>query len=292
MAWHSRIRSPADVDFVWASSSRGSCTVTDTHLVCGVGDLAAGEQAVVTLTVRPQVTGPITNIGSVNISAADGFIGNNSATAVSTVAYPVVSSALASVDEGHVGTTNVTFNVRLWSPSRLPVSVGFSTANLSATAGLDYAPTNGVLNFEPGVTNLPLRVVVFGDRLDENFIEQFTLELTAVANCSIATPQVRGRINDDDPTPTLTVSDAVITEPEPGGVATVTFEVRLSAPSGLDRRGQLHRPPTARPWVAVTFTRTFGLLTFVPGVTNQTFTVQVIGDTVFETTESFQVRLF
>ena len=36
----------------------------------------------------------------------------------------------------------------------------------------------------------------------------------------------------------------------------------------------------------------FGLLTFAPGVTNQTFTVQVIGDTVFETNEAFQVRLF
>jgi uncharacterized repeat protein (TIGR01451 family) len=281
----------ADLTFVWASSSRGGCTVSDTHLVCGVGDLAAGEQAIVTLTMRPQIAGVITNMGSVNITAADGFIGNNTATAVSTVTYPVVSTTLASVNEGHAGTTNVTFNVRLWPPSRLPVSVGFSTTNLSATAGLDYAPTNGVLNFEPGVTNLPLHVVVFGDRLDENFIEQFTLELAAVANCAVATPQVRGRINDDDPTPTLSISDAALTEPEPGGVATATFEVRLSEPSGLTVQVN-YTTTNGTALAGRDFYTDFGLLTFAPGVTNQTFTVQVIGDTVFETNESFQVRLF
>jgi uncharacterized repeat protein (TIGR01451 family) len=282
---------PADLSFVWASSSRGGCTVTDTHLVCGVGDLAAGEQAVVTLTMRPEIAGFITNIGSVKITAADGFIGNNSATAVSTVTYPVVSTALASLDEGHTGTTNLTFNVRLWSPSRVPVAVGFSTTNLTATADVDYAATNGVLNFEPGVTNMPLRVVVFGDRLDESFIEQFTLELTALANCAIATPQVRGRILDDDPTPTLSLSSTTIEEPEPGNVAMATFEVRLSAPSGLTVQAN-YTTTNGTALGGRDFYTDFGLLTFAPGVTNQTFTVQVIGDTVFETNESFHVRLF
>ena len=107
--------------------------------------------------MRPGITGLITNIGFVSTVAADGFIGNNSAAAVSTVAYPVVSTTVASVDEGNTGTTNVTFNMRLWPPSRLPVAVQFATTNLSALANVDYAPTNGVLNFEPGVTNLPLR---------------------------------------------------------------------------------------------------------------------------------------
>ena len=282
---------PADLGFLWASSSRGGCTVTETHLVCGIGDLAAGEQAVVTLSMRPEVTGLITNIGFVSTVAADGFIGNNGATAVSTVAYPVVSTSLASVDEGNIGTTNVTFNVRLWPPSRLPVAVRFATTNLSATANVDYAPTNSVLHFEPGVTNLPLHVVVFGDRLDENFIEQFTLQLSAIVNCTIATPQVRGRINDDDPTPTLSVSDAAITEPEPGSLATAIFEVRLSAPSGLTVQAN-YTTTNGTALGGRDFYTDFGLLTFAPGVTNQTFTVQVIGDTVFETNESFQVRLF
>ena len=38
------------------------------------------------------ITGLITNIGFVNIVAADGFIGNNSATAVSTVASRCVNN--------------------------------------------------------------------------------------------------------------------------------------------------------------------------------------------------------
>ena len=42
-----------------------------------------------TLSMRPGITGLITNIGFVSTVAADGFIGNNSAIAVSTVAYPL-----------------------------------------------------------------------------------------------------------------------------------------------------------------------------------------------------------
>ncbi len=282
---------PADLSFVWASSSRGGCSVTDTHLVCGIGNVAMGEEAVVTLTMRPQIAGLITNVGSVSMVAADGFIGNNSAAAVSTVTYPVVSTALAALDEGNTGTTNLTFNVRLWAPSRLPVTVGFATTNQTATAGVDYAPTNGVLVFEPGVTNMPLRVAVFGDRLDESFIEQFTLELTAVANCVVATPQVRGRIIDDDATPTLSVLNTSIGEPEPGSVAAATFEVRLSAPSGLTVQAN-YTTTNGTALGGRDFYVDFGLLTFPPGVTNQSFTVQVIGDTVFETNESFGVRLF
>jgi hypothetical protein len=148
-----------------------------------------------------------------------------------------------------------------------------------------------VLNFEPGVTNLPLRVAVFGDRLDEDFIEFFTLELSAVANCVVATPQVRGRITDNDPTPALSISDVTITEPEPGGLASATFEVRLSALSGLIVRAN-YTTTNGTALGGRDFYTDFGLLTFAPGVTNQTFTVQVIGDTVFESNETFQVRLF
>ena len=283
---------PSEAIFVRASSSRGSTTVTDAHLVCHVGDLAAGEQALITITVRPNRPGAVTNIGFVTTATgSDGFLGNNTATAVSTVAFPLVATTQSAVNEGNTGATNVTFTVRLWPPSRLPVSIAFSTANLSATADLDYTPTNGVLHFEPGVTNLPLQVVVFGDRLDENFIEQFTLELSSPVNCAIATPQVRGRINDDDSTPILSISDAAITEPAPGSVTTVSFEVRLSAPSGLTVSAN-YTTTNGTALGGRDFYTDFGLLTFPPGVTNQTFTVQVIGDTVFETNEAFQVRLF
>ena len=282
---------PANLGFLWASSSHGSCTVTESGLRCDIGNLAAGEQAFLTLAVRPQVSGIITNTAFVAHAGAEAFVGNDTATAVSTIAYPMVSTSLATVIEGNAGATNATFTVRLWPPSRLPVSVDFFTADLSATAGVDYAATNGVLTFEPGVTNIPLHIAVFGDRLDENFIEQFALNLSSPVNGAIATRQVRGRIEDDDNTPVLTVSDVAITEPAPGGVATLTFTVGLSAPSGLFVQAN-YTTTNGTALGGRDFYTEFGSVSFPPGVTNQTFTVQVIGDSIFETNEVFYVRLF
>jgi hypothetical protein len=144
--------------------------------------------------------------------------------------------------------------------------------------------------FPPGSTNQPLAVEVRGDRFDE-LLEQFTLELSAPVNCAIATPQVRGRINDDDATPSLTISDAVVMEPAPGGATNVTFEVRLSAPSGLTVLVN-YTTTNGTALSARDYYAQFGQLEFPPGITNQTFSVQVIGDTIFESNEVFQVRLF
>jgi uncharacterized repeat protein (TIGR01451 family) len=280
---------PLNVEFVSAAASQGACTLAAENVVCQLGQLAAHASVTVVIVVRPMQAGMITSTGMVTRQGEDGFSGNNSARAVSTAVYPVLASGVVIVNEGNTNNTNLTFVLRLNVPSRLPVSVDYRTIDVSATAGVDYLPASGTLTFPPGATNAPVMVEIKGDRLDE-FLEQFTLELSAPVNCTIATPQVRGRINDDDPTPTLTITDASLTEPPPGGSANVTFRVQLSAPSALP--------------VSVNYTTTngtalsardyyteFGALEFPPGTTNRTFSVQVIGDTVFESNEVFYARL-
>ena len=58
-------------------------------------------------------------------------------------------------------------DVRLSTPTQQPVSVAFRTVDGTAVAGLDYTPTNGVLNFPPGSFEGSIAVPLGCDALDE-----------------------------------------------------------------------------------------------------------------------------
>ena len=73
-----------------------------------------------------------------------------------------VSSAISindiSVREGDAGLADATFSLSLSAPSGLPISVRLTTANLTATLGVDYVPTNMVVTVPPGATSQPITI--------------------------------------------------------------------------------------------------------------------------------------
>ena len=71
------------------------------------------------------------------------------------------------VAERNSGTTTVTFTVNLKDPSDGTMTVAYTTADGSATAGSDYVPTSGTLHFAEGQTSLPISVQVIGDTVPE-----------------------------------------------------------------------------------------------------------------------------
>ena len=71
------------------------------------------------------------------------------------------------------------------------------------------------MNFGIGETTKTVTVPVKGDLTDE-FDETFFVNLTEEQNAVIADGQGLGTILDNDPEPTLTVSDATVTEPTSG----------------------------------------------------------------------------
>src|SRR6185436_10826429 len=125
-----------------------------------------------------------------------------------------------------------TFTVRLSVPSSLPISVDFATSNRTAIAGVDYLPVSGTVHFPPGSTSQPVIVKIIGDVLDEPS-ETYEVNLFSPVNAAIIDSQALGRINDDDATPSLRISDTTVTEPAPGEVTSAIFNVTLSAPSAL-----------------------------------------------------------
>jgi hypothetical protein len=106
-----------------------------------------------------------------------------------------LSIADLDVVEPVAGTRSALFTVTLSPPSVSPVTVGYATAALTATAGSDYDDTSGTLTFDPGVSTQPLPVTARADALAEG-VETFRVDLSGATGAAIAYGQALGRIHD------------------------------------------------------------------------------------------------
>ena len=109
------------------------------------------------------------------------------------------------VTEGDAGTTPASFTVRLSGPSAAAVTVGYATANQTATAGSDYQAASGAVTFAPGALTRTVSVNVLGDPAVEPD-ETFALNLSGAVGASLADGQAVGTISDDD-APTLALRE-------------------------------------------------------------------------------------
>ncbi|NJR16284.1 MAG: hypothetical protein HC785_11575 [Calothrix sp. CSU_2_0] len=117
---------------------------------------------------------------------------------------PVMIIGDKTITEGHNGTQILNFTVSLNTASSKAISVKYTTANGTATAGSDYTATNGILNFAAGETTKTIAVQIIGDRLDEQN-ENFFVNLSEAINANIIDTQAIATILDDDESPTLQV---------------------------------------------------------------------------------------
>ena len=97
----------------------------------------------------------------------------------------------APVPEG--GTAS--FVVTLSPASEREVRVSYRTLDGTATAGLDYAATEGTLRFQPGETTRSITVTTVGDELVEG-PERFTVELSNSVAATIADGTGTGTISE------------------------------------------------------------------------------------------------
>ena len=80
------------------------------------------------------------------------------------------------------------------------MSVGYSTADNTATAGADYTATSGTLTFGPSDSTKTITVQVKGDTRDEDD-ETFNVNLSNAVGGQITDSQGIATIQDDDPPP-------------------------------------------------------------------------------------------
>jgi chitinase len=106
-----------------------------------------------------------------------------------------LSVADVDVVEPVSGTRSAVFTVTLSPTSGSPVTVGYTTTAVTATAGSDYDDTSGTLIFDPGVSTLPFSVTVRADTLAEG-VESFRVDLSGPSGAAIAYGRANGRIHD------------------------------------------------------------------------------------------------
>ncbi|ODU00866.1 MAG: hypothetical protein ABS79_02645 [Planctomycetes bacterium SCN 63-9] len=209
-----------------------------------------------------------------------------------SVSVPAITINDASVAEGNSGTKTLAFTVALSSAATTAVTVAYSTSGGTATAGSDYTSTGGTLTFAPGETQKTISVAILGDATYEPD-ETFLINLTNPAGATIADGQATGTILNDDaappPLPSLSIGNVTVGEGNSGSRPAV-FTVSLSAPSTLPVTVS-YTTVAGTAGAGTDFTAVSGTLTFAPGVTTQTISVPILGDTLVEGNESFTVRL-
>ena len=141
------------------ATADGSATTADGDYAATSGTLhftasPGGQSQTVNVTVNGDTKVEPDETFSVNLSGATDLTiarGTGTGTIVNDD-LAAISIGNATVTEGNAGTTTASFPVTLSSPSSQNVSVNYSTADGSATAGSDYSATSGTVNFSPGST--------------------------------------------------------------------------------------------------------------------------------------------
>jgi len=246
----------------------------------------------VDVTVNADLTHESDETFTVDLSnALNGNVlaGSGTGTILDDDASPTISVANASVTEGNVGDTTLSFDVTLSVASAVTVTVDYTTTDGSATfANGDYDAASDTLTFDPGQTTETVDVTVHGDTTYETD-EGLTIDLSNANGATIADDSGTGTITNDDAAPMFGIGDVSVAEGATG-ITSLTFTVTKSGATQLG--SSVHYATSGGTATAgVDYTGNSGTLSFAPGVTSQPVTVLANGDKVFEPNETFDVVL-
>ncbi|TVQ20627.1 MAG: DUF4347 domain-containing protein [Leptolyngbya sp. DLM2.Bin15] len=271
-------------------------------VVDGVLNFAAGETLkLITITVNGDDISEGTETFSVNLSGVTGDAIPGNVQGIGTIVdndpLPQITILDTAVQEGNLGETAIaTHTVLLSAPSAQTVTVGFATANGTATvANNDYLATFGQITFAPGQTVATINVTVVGDDTFEPD-ETYVINLSNPSNASLGNTQGIGTIENDDPQPVISILGVTVNEGD-AGTTLAPFTVQLSNPSFapvIVAYETVDGTATAAPGVGGNdYVAASGLVTFAAGQTTQVVNITVNGDTTFEGggIETFEVRL-
>jgi len=189
----------------------------------------------------------------------------------------------------NAGVTPIVFTVSLSSIAGTDVTVHYSTANGTATAGQDYvAKPDTILTIPAGQLSGTISVTLHDDLSDEAN-ETFVVNLSSPTGATIGTATGTGTILDNDAAPTVSIFDSSRIEPVVG-TAPMQFTVSLSGPSSQT----IVVPYSTAPDTATAgddYVSVSDSITFLPGETSKSIAVQIKTDAIDEPEEKFFVNL-
>jgi large repetitive protein len=221
-----------------------------------------------------------------NATRADG---RGAGTILDNDRIPTISITDAKILEGDSGETVLRASVKLSVPSSDQITVGYQTVSGTATNNnVDFGQVSGGLMFNPGTQIRSIDIKIIGDQLHEAN-ETFFIKLVDPMYATIADGQGAFIIIDNDPPPTLSISNVSVRETNSGAINAV-FTVKLSEISG---RGVKVNYTTANGTATADsdYTSKFGTLPILAGRATGVITVPIQGDALVEANETFFVNL-
>jgi len=168
------------------------------------------------------------------------------------------------------------------------VTVSYATSDGTALAGSDYTAISGTLAFAPGVTSRTFSVPIINNSVFETN-ESLSLALSNPVNATLGSPNPATlTIVDNDSPPRVRFSASTYSVNEGAGSATIT--ATLTGATAVTATVS-YTTSNGTALAGSDYTATSGTLAFAPGATSQTFSVPIIDDTVFESSESVALTL-
>ncbi|HZX88818.1 MAG TPA: Calx-beta domain-containing protein, partial [Reyranella sp.] len=220
------------VDYHTVAGTAGSADFTGAS---GTVTFAAGETSkTITIAIAPdmlvegneQFSVVLSNPQSATVADGSGvgtIVDDDTAQPVA----PTLAIGDASITEGDSGTAQLSFTVMLSQAASGPVTVNYSTANGTATAGSDYTARSGTVTFAAGETTKTVTVPITGDGAVEGN-ETFTISLAGASGATIADGSATGTIVNND------------TAPQPSGDLAAQFSLVDSWSSGFNGNVVVH----------------------------------------------------
>ena len=220
----------------------------------------------------------------VDLSSADNATisdANGTITITDNESTPAITVNDPTATEG----SNVSFTISMSPASASDVTVDYTTANGTATAGSDYTTKSGTATISAGSTSTVIAVSTTNDSSAEGS-ETLLLNLSNPSNATISDSQGEGTIQDND-APSISIADVTADEND----GTVTVSVSLTGLSDSDTDVD-YATAGSTATSGTDFTATSGTLTWTAGQTgNKSFTVTLADDSLDEDDETFVVNL-
>jgi hypothetical protein len=203
---------------------------------------------------------------------------------------PRMSVTSAKTVEGDSGESTMLFAVEPTNDSSEPMTVTYTTIEgVEAREGVDYIPVTGTLVFPPETMDPQfIRVPIVGDKRYER-TQKFLVRLVGALEAVLNGIDGVGEIEDDDPVPTISISDVSVGEANSG---TVKAALRVSLSNETEQVVTVNYSTADNSAVGgEDFAAARGVLTFEPGTTNQVVTIDVTPAAGTEGIETFYVEL-
>lgn len=290
----------------WISRTGSTTNALDVNYAMG-GTATHGEDYTVltgTITIPAAAAGVMLNVAPTNDSLVEGTetivvtlaagsygVGLGSAThyLADSETPSVQVRFTSSTGSGNEDAGTVNLSVELSAAAAAPVTVEYVINGGTATAGVDYALTAGVLTFETGETAKTIPLAIIDDAYDEPN-QTVLIKLQNANGAALGTSTHTFTINDNDAPPVPTVAFAASTANGAESVSPAAIVVSLSAEQAA--------PVTVD--FAVTggtaasgsdFTLDAGTLTFAAGETAKILPGSVVNDASLESNETIIVAL-